>query len=94
MNIILFVAGYFIQYGLNVFLANHFSPEYYGEFSIAYRVLLLRATLTLLGTIVSLFRFFSPLQKNNDTVAMKRFLRWNLVFVGKAFLVCKALAYL
>ncbi len=75
-----------------MFLANHFSPEYYGEFSIAYRILLLSATLSLMGTSVSLFRFFSPLQKNNDTLAMKHFLRWNLFFVGKAFLICLGLS--
>ena len=94
LNIIIFIASYFIQCALNIFLANHFSPEYYGEFNIAYRVLLLCATLTLLGTSISLFRFFSPLQQNNDSAAMKNFLRWNFSFVGKAFLICLGIAIL
>lgn len=92
MNIAIFIAGYFIQYAFNVYLAHHFTPEYYGEFSMAYRILLLGATLTLLGTGSSLFRFFSPLQKNNDTRSMKHFLRWNLLFVGKAFVICLGIA--
>jgi O-antigen/teichoic acid export membrane protein len=94
ISTIFLMAGYLLRYSLNAFLAHHFPPAFYGDFSIATRVLILSATVTLLGTNSSVHRFFSSYLRDKDHVQVSQYLQWNLRFIFRAFIVCVAFGIL
>jgi O-antigen/teichoic acid export membrane protein len=88
------LAGYAVRFGVNLFLARTFSPELYGNYSLAVKLLLLISTISLLGTNNSIFRFFSLYLRANDKTKAFTFLQWNLHFISRAFVSCVILSVL
>jgi O-antigen/teichoic acid export membrane protein len=84
---IFMLAGYIINYLLNVFLARHMSSELYGDYALAYRALFVAGSMVLLGTDDAVFRFFSKYHNENDGVKAAAYLRWNLRFVAKTIAI-------
>lgn len=79
--------GFLLNYILNIFLARHFSAAYYGDFSIAIKILFLGSTFMLLGTDISANRFFSTYLHREQQKKVSAYLHWNLVFISRAFLI-------
>lgn len=86
------VLGYLINYFLNLFVAKHTAPHFYGDFSVAVRVLLIVTTLTMLGTDISTKRFLSKYVTDNDYKKAANFMHWNLKLVRVTFIICLVVA--
>jgi O-antigen/teichoic acid export membrane protein len=90
----LLLLSYFLKYILNVYLANHFTPAYYGDFSLAIRILYLSASITLLGTNDATHHFFSKNIHEQKIDQAFSYLQWNFYFIFRAFIVCVMLGFL
>lgn len=82
------IAAYVTKYLLNVFLAQHLSPENYGDLAIAIRALTIFSTITLLGTGTSSKLFLANYLKTQDASNIRNYLRWNLRVVAYTFTTC------
>ncbi len=72
------VINYSIKYALNAYLANHLAPRTYGDFTIALKMLMVAASLTLLGSDISAKRFLSQYLSRQDASSAVQFIAWNL----------------
>jgi O-antigen/teichoic acid export membrane protein len=77
--------GYVVKYFLNVFLANHMTQEFYGDFSVALRTLEIAATTLLLGTNISAVRYLPQYINRDDQQQTKRYISWNFHLIKYSF---------
>ncbi|WP_133130617.1 oligosaccharide flippase family protein [Legionella yabuuchiae] len=89
---LLALMSYFIQYGLNVFLARNLEAHLYGNFSVAIKLLNILTTLILFGTNVSSQRFLASYLRTEAKNQAEQYIAWNLKLIGLTSLLCIVLA--
>lgn len=87
LSAVFVLTAFCLRYLLTVYLTNRLTPEFYGDFSIALRILSLVATVSLLGTSTSLHRYFSRYYREGQQQQAIDYLDWNLRFIMPPFLV-------
>tara|TARA_R110000868_G_scaffold158036_3_gene385777 strand:- start:25533 stop:26852 length:1320 start_codon:yes stop_codon:yes gene_type:complete len=85
------ILGYLVKYFLNALLASHMTPELYGDFAVALRVLTIVSGIALLGTNISSKRFLSKYLNMHKDHQAKDYVAWNLHVIRYTFFVCLAL---
>ena len=76
--LILIICSYFATYGLNVFLARTLDPVGYGEISVVFQLLAFFSPFVLVGTELSILRFFPQYIEEKEYSLMAGFIRWSL----------------
>ncbi|WP_133130616.1 lipopolysaccharide biosynthesis protein [Legionella yabuuchiae] len=89
---LLALIGYFIKYGLNVFLARNLEVHLYGNFSVAIRLLNILITIVLFGTNISSQRFLANYLRTEEKNQAEQYIAWNLKLIGLTSLLCIVLA--
>ena len=85
--------GYFVKYGLNVFLAHHLKDDMYGNYSIAIKLLAIFVTLSLFGTNISANRFLANYLQLNKKVKAADFIAWNIKLTSVTFTISCILGF-
>lgn len=78
--LILFVIGLAacsFKFLFNAFLAQHLSPELYGDVSVALRVVTIASAYMLVGTITSTKRFFSNYLQQQQSETAGKYISWH-----------------
>lgn len=86
--------GYFLRYGFNVFLAQHFSADLYGDYNLAIKVLAALGSLSLFGTNISAKRFLSHYLQNNKDSTAADYIAWNIKLISIGFLLVWIIAFM
>ncbi|MDG2272671.1 MAG: polysaccharide biosynthesis C-terminal domain-containing protein [Halioglobus sp.] len=92
--LVLVLAAYAATYALNLFITAHTTPAFYGDFSVAVKVLAIVSSVTLLGTDVGSKRFMARYVQHNRPDEEVRYIHWNLRLVAIPFIVCAVVALL
>lgn len=85
-------AGYFLKYGLNIYLARHLTESLYGDFSLAVKCLNILSVLSLFGTQVGAQRFLANYLQLNQTAAAADYIAWNIKLIRVSFSIMLGIA--
>ncbi|MDP3561212.1 MAG: oligosaccharide flippase family protein [Legionellaceae bacterium] len=86
------VTGYIVQYLLNIYLARNLSAAFYGEYSLAVKVLGIFISLVLFGTDTGAQCFLSRYLAANTQSTAEDYIAWNIKLVSMNLLLARALA--
>lgn len=86
--------GYILTFIMNILISRHTSVARFGDFSIALRVLGVVCILIVMGTDNAAKRFLSKYVQSGDEVKAQQYIRWNLKFLSRSFIICLTLALL
>jgi O-antigen/teichoic acid export membrane protein len=79
--------GFFIQFGLGVFLARQLSESLYGDYNVAMRFLAILVVFALYGTDVGANRFLAKYLKKHQMQASGKYIAWNVKLLSVTFLI-------
>jgi O-antigen/teichoic acid export membrane protein len=79
--------GFFIQFGLGIFLARQLTESLYGDYNVAMKLLSVLVTLALYGTNTGANRFLAKYLKRHETHASGKYLAWNVKLLSITFVI-------
>lgn len=82
------VTGYVLTFAMNTLVSRHSSPAIFGDFSLALRALGVVCILIMMGTDNASKRFLSQYVESGDEAKAQQYIRWNLKFLSRTFLIC------
>lgn len=92
--ILLTLSAYVLTYILRSYLANHLGSNFYGEYALAWQVLVLLGFVALLGTNTAGTRYLAKFLHLHKDVDALTYIKWNIKFVRRTFIGCWAIGML
>lgn len=92
--ILLTLIAYLITYILRSYLANKLGSNFYGEYAIAWQVLVLIGFIALLGTNTAGTRYLANFLHLHKDVDALSYIKWNIKFIRGTFITCWAIGVL
>ncbi len=86
------LTGYGVVFLTNVLLSRSMGTDVYGDYSVAFAVLGVATSLTLVGSDQAASRFIPSLAKAGDRTGLHDYIVWNLRWLARPFLLVVALA--
>lgn len=83
--LIVFIPSYLAEYILNIFIASHFSPSLYGDFSLAIQFMIMTAPFYIFGINLILTKFLSQYLSTENYPAISKLLHWGIARVLRSF---------
>lgn len=77
-SLIIIFSGYILEYYLNSYVASHITPALFGDFSLAFRLMILAGPLYLLGMPSSVIKYISKFHSFGDNNSILQFLKWSI----------------
>jgi O-antigen/teichoic acid export membrane protein len=88
------LVGFFLQFGLGIFLARQLTESLYGDYNVAMKLLSILVILALYGTNTTANRFLAKYLKRHETNASGKYLAWNVKLLSVTFSVSLVVAML
>jgi O-antigen/teichoic acid export membrane protein len=86
------VMGYFSKYAFNLVLTHYLTPQVFGDFNIAVRLLTIFSTVSLLGTSTASKRFVSNYLQLEHHDVLAGYIQWNTSLIRAPFIICLIVA--
>lgn len=90
--LVISLIGFLIQYGFNMYLAHQLGNYFYGEYSIALKLLVFLVSLILFGTDIGSTSFLARYLDTHKDALVQDYLIWNIKVVALSFLCVRLLS--